>query len=64
MIIQCCKDCTDRVVGCHSTCEKYKILREELDKENSRRQQERMLRNFECSTRERLSMMAKRGRWK
>lgn len=21
--IKCCKDCPDRVVGCHSTCEKY-----------------------------------------
>lgn len=21
--IHCCKDCADRVVGCHATCEKY-----------------------------------------
>ena len=22
-----CKDCSDRVVGCHSTCEKYKAAK-------------------------------------
>lgn len=22
--IQCCHNCPDRVVGCHSTCERYK----------------------------------------
>ena len=26
-----CKDCTERYVGCHSTCENYKLFREELD---------------------------------
>ena len=24
-----CKDCTDRVVGCHSTCQKYMEARDE-----------------------------------
>lgn len=28
-----CKDCPDRVVGCHSTCERYKDYREEKDRE-------------------------------
>ena len=26
-----CKDCPDRVLGCHKTCEKYLAYREELD---------------------------------
>ena len=26
-----CKDCVDRQVGCHSTCEKYIAFRKELD---------------------------------
>lgn len=25
-----CKECTDRVVGCHSTCESYKTYKEEM----------------------------------
>lgn len=27
--IHCCKDCTDRKVGCHTTCERYIKEREE-----------------------------------
>jgi hypothetical protein len=27
-----CKDCPERVLGCHSTCEKYIAFREERDK--------------------------------
>lgn len=27
-----CKDCPDRVVGCHGKCEKYKAYRVEVDK--------------------------------
>ena len=26
-----CKDCSDRVVGCHGTCEKYQAFRKERD---------------------------------
>lgn len=29
-----CKDCTDRYVGCHSTCEDYKKFQEENEKAN------------------------------
>lgn len=28
-----CKDCLDRVVDCHSVCEKYKTFRKERDAE-------------------------------
>lgn len=29
-----CIDCKDRVLYCHSTCEKYKKARKELEKQN------------------------------
>ena len=29
-----CKDCPDRVVGCHGTCTKYQEFRKQLDAEN------------------------------
>ena len=28
----CCFGCTERKLGCHSTCEKYKIFKEKLYK--------------------------------
>lgn len=31
-----CLNCTDRKVGCHSICEKYKVYREYKDKENEK----------------------------
>lgn len=31
MIVSPCKDCPERFVGCHSSCEKYKQYRSELD---------------------------------
>lgn len=36
MIIKCCKDCKERQLGCHSTCEKYSKERWMKDKENDR----------------------------
>lgn len=32
MVNNTCKDCPDREVGCHSTCEKYKKWKEEHDR--------------------------------
>lgn len=29
-----CKNCEDRMVGCHSTCEKYKAFQQENDANN------------------------------
>jgi len=29
-----CKDCKNRTIGCHSTCEDYKQYRENLNAEN------------------------------
>lgn len=31
MMIAPCKDCPDRVVGCHGKCEKYQAYRVEVD---------------------------------
>lgn len=31
-IVTPCKDCTDRHMACHSTCEKYKEWKQEFDK--------------------------------
>lgn len=32
MRVHCCKDCTNRVVGCHATCEKYIQAKENNEK--------------------------------
>lgn len=31
MFIRCCKDCKDRQVGCHGSCERYLEDRKKLD---------------------------------
>ena len=36
-----CKDCTDRKVGCHSTCERYMTAKKEWDAEKDRIDKER-----------------------
>lgn len=40
-----CKDCPDRVVGCHSTCEKYIAFRKYRDELLERRTKEARLNN-------------------
>lgn len=35
-----CKDCTDRELGCHSKCEKYKAFKEWNDQAREKRRQE------------------------
>ena len=30
--IKCCKNCKDRIVGCHSICEKYIKEKEEIER--------------------------------
>lgn len=37
MPITCCKGCTKRYVGCHSTCEMYKEQKIKNDEVNNRR---------------------------
>lgn len=41
-----CKDCTDRQIGCHSTCERYKAFREQLDKINEQKKADKMRHNL------------------
>lgn len=37
MRITCCYGCKDRVVGCHSTCEKY--INEKAEKDNIKKKE-------------------------
>ena len=37
-MITCCKDCQDRAINCHSTCEKYKL---EVEQNRIKREQKR-----------------------
>lgn len=32
-----CKGCEERQIGCHSTCERYKAFRADLDEQNAKR---------------------------
>lgn len=41
-----CKDCADRQIGCHATCERYKAFREQLDKINEQKKADRMKHNL------------------
>lgn len=41
MIINPCKDCPRRYLGCHSKCKDYKEFRQALDERNARIRQER-----------------------
>lgn len=40
MTIPCGKDCPERAVGCHSSCERYQEYRAYLDARNGATQQE------------------------
>lgn len=37
MIVSPCKDCPERFIGCHSSCERYKQYRSELDEFKAKR---------------------------
>ena len=39
-MITCCKDCTERHLGCHSKCEKYINQKKEAEKIKEKRIQE------------------------
>ena len=30
--IKCCKDCTERYIGCHSDCDRYNKEKSDIDK--------------------------------
>lgn len=35
-MIRTCKNCTNRHVGCHSTCKAYKLEKQEYDEEQAK----------------------------
>ena len=40
---ECCRYCEDRVVGCHSTCEKYIEAKAKHDEINNRKREDIMI---------------------
>ena len=40
---ECCRYCDDRVVGCHSTCEKYIEAKAKHDEINKRKREDIMI---------------------
>ena len=40
-----CKNCTERIIGCHSTCEKYLKSKEDNDKRLDKLNKQRMILN-------------------
>lgn len=44
-----CKDCPDRVLGCHAICEKYIIFKEKLNEYNQQQRYESI--NNDCFAR-------------
>lgn len=56
-----CKDCPDRVVGCHGTCEKYIAFRKYRDELNERRIEENRVKDALWAT-SRFSKKKKRRR--
>ncbi|MCR4889157.1 MAG: hypothetical protein K5979_08290 [Ruminococcus sp.] len=41
-----CKDCTDRCIGCHSTCGDYKLYRAEIEKRNAEKAEKNAEKDF------------------
>lgn len=41
-----CKDCKDRVLGCHSTCQRYLEFRKEVDRIHEIRNLEKLKNGF------------------
>ena len=41
-----CKDCTDRCIGCHSTCGDYKLYRADMDRKNVEQAEIQSAKNF------------------
>lgn len=46
MHIYCCKDCPDRKVGCHVTCEKYIQEKADIDKFNDQVNRSKVIDRF------------------
>ena len=55
-----CKNCTKRVVGCHSTCDEYKAFAQERDAEVNRRWQKQRVVNDLFAIQRKTSVMRRR----
>lgn len=51
-----CKDCLERKMGCHGSCEKYKQERAEHDKRIAQEKAQKEIIRYEIDTRNRVSL--------
>lgn len=56
-----CKGCTDRVLGCHGTCERYAVYKEELEKAKQRRWEDNIALDDKSRV---IYKILKAGKWK
>lgn len=63
--VYCCKDCQERFIGCHATCEKYIAQNaahlEEKQREKEIKSVERMMKDYRVRERYRTVRKRKRG---
>lgn len=50
-----CKNCTERKLGCHSTCERYLVAREKHRQLHKQEQEDRVLESFDRKMYKRMS---------
>lgn len=58
-----CKDCADRIVGCHSTCEKYIIFAKNREEYRNLVSEKRTKEAVLNKTAERRISLMKKGKW-
>ena len=52
-----CMNCTDRVLGCHSHCERYARYKEEVNRINKASKNDRMVYGVLCKSIERATKL-------
>ena len=61
-----CQDCEDRVIGCHSICEKYDSYRKEINQRNELIEKNKtklyLLNDYECERAERIRAIDRKQR--
>lgn len=59
-----CKDCQDRKVGCHGSCEKYLAVKKDHDEKRIKayelRRQDREIGDMRCETHEKIKKRKRR----
>ena len=53
--INCCKDCTERYLGCHSNCEKYIAKKKEAEKIREKINNEQIINSIQISHYKRIN---------